>query len=84
MEVHRQFDITVPESDAGARLDKFLSGCISDYSRVQLRRAISNGEVLVDGKTAKPSYRLVPEQRLNANYWHQLLNYRLLKISRSK
>ena len=64
MEVHRQVDITVPETDAGTRLDKFLAGWISDYSRVQLRRAISNGEVLVDGKTAKPSYRLIPEQKI--------------------
>ncbi len=64
MEVHRHVDITVPETDAGARLDKFLSGCISDYSRVQLRRAITNGEVLVDGKTAKPSYRLFPGQSI--------------------
>ncbi len=40
------------------RLDKYLANGISGYSRVQLRRAITAGEVLVDNKTAKPSYRL--------------------------
>ncbi len=64
MEVHRHVDITVPESDVGTRLDKFLSERIPDYSRVQIRRAITNGEVLVDGKSAKPSYRLVIDQQI--------------------
>ena len=54
------FQVTSEES--GARLDAFLAGRCTDYSRVQLRRAISEGQVHVDGKKAKPSYRLVEAQ----------------------
>ena len=44
------------------RLDAFLASHIGGFSRTQLRNAISAGEVHVDGRTAKPSYRLKPNQ----------------------
>ncbi len=50
--------IVVGEEEGGARLDAFLAGKLPQYSRVQIRRAISTGEVKVDNKLAKPSYKL--------------------------
>ncbi len=40
------------------RLDVFLSGKIKGLSRSQLKGLIKDGEVLIDGNTRKPSYRL--------------------------
>lgn len=48
----------VSESDAGQRLDAHLAARINDWSRARLQRLIEDGDVLVNGRTAKPSYKL--------------------------
>jgi 23S rRNA pseudouridine1911/1915/1917 synthase len=49
---------TVSEADAGARLDAYLATQIDDWSRARLQRLIEAGDVLVNGKLAKPSYKV--------------------------
>lgn len=44
--------------NAGSRLDAFLSEHIQGWSRSRLQRLIENGDVLVNRKTAKASYKL--------------------------
>ena len=47
------------ESDkAGSRLDAFLASQIEGWSRARLQRLIENEDVLVNGKSSKPSYKL--------------------------
>jgi 23S rRNA pseudouridine1911/1915/1917 synthase len=41
-----------------SRLDQYLVGMFSDYSRSVVQRVIDAGGVLVNGKTAKASYRV--------------------------
>jgi len=48
--------------ESGWRLDKFLVYHFPDFSRVLMRNAITDGNVFVDGKTAKPAYKLNPGQ----------------------
>jgi 23S rRNA pseudouridine1911/1915/1917 synthase len=48
----------VNEADATARLDAFLAGRIEDWSRARLQRLIEDGDVLVNGRTSKGSYKL--------------------------
>src|SRR6185295_7226280 len=43
---------------AGARLDAYLASQIEGWSRARLQRLIENEDVLVNGKVAKPSYKL--------------------------
>jgi len=43
---------------AGIRLDAFLASQIQGWSRARLQRLIENEDVLVNGKVAKPSYKL--------------------------
>src|SRR5689334_8605237 len=43
---------------AGERLDAFLASQIEGWSRARLQRLIENEDVLVNGKVAKPSYKL--------------------------
>jgi 23S rRNA pseudouridine1911/1915/1917 synthase len=52
------FNVSVTESDAGKRLDAFLAERIEDWSRSRLQRLIADGDVLVNEKPAKPSYKL--------------------------
>jgi 23S rRNA pseudouridine1911/1915/1917 synthase len=42
----------------GIRLDAFLASQIENWSRARLQRLIENEDVLVNGKVAKPSYKL--------------------------
>ena len=53
------------EEDNSKRLDLFLSERIQSISRVKIRRAITAGDVLVDGDRAKPSYKLKLGQKVS-------------------
>ncbi|HQU91715.1 MAG TPA: RluA family pseudouridine synthase [Pyrinomonadaceae bacterium] len=53
-----QSTITATIDDAGSRLDAFLATQIEGWSRARLQKQIENGDVLVNGKEAKPSYKL--------------------------
>lgn len=48
----------ISSEDAGQRLDAYLAGVIQDWSRSRLQRLITDGDVLVNEKTSKPSYKL--------------------------
>ncbi|HEV7799303.1 MAG TPA: RluA family pseudouridine synthase, partial [Pyrinomonadaceae bacterium] len=48
----------VNENDAGTRLDAYLSAHIDGWSRARLQRLIDAGDVLVNGKLAKASYKV--------------------------
>ncbi len=57
-------EFIVAAEDCGGRLDAFLVARLGDFSRTNLRKAIAAGEVFVDGKSAKPAYRLRDGQRV--------------------
>lgn len=46
------------EAEVGQRLDAFLAARISGWSRSRLQRLIEGGDVLVRGRSSKPSHRL--------------------------
>lgn len=48
----------VEETDAGARLDAYLATQIEDWSRARIQRLIEDGDVLINGRTVKSSYKL--------------------------
>jgi len=64
MPIEHRFHCEVPPEEDGKRLDRFLADRIPEYSRSQLRVAITAGEVLIDGKTAKPAYKLKSSQHV--------------------
>src|SRR5215217_2363944 len=49
---------TIGPDQVGARLDAYLASQIEGWSRARLQRLIENEDVLVNGKVAKPSYKL--------------------------
>lgn len=52
--------LTAAETEVGQRLDAFLAARIESWSRARLQRLIEDGDVLVNGRTVKPSYKLRP------------------------
>ena len=48
----------ISADEAGTRLDAFLASQIEGWSRARLQRLIENEDVLVNGKSSKPSYKL--------------------------
>lgn len=51
-------ELIVPPEDAGSRLDAWLARHFQRHSRMQLRRIIDAGGVLVDARRTKVAYRL--------------------------
>ncbi|NNK55902.1 MAG: RluA family pseudouridine synthase [Desulfofustis sp.] len=54
------FSYTVEESFHDLRLDQFLALSLDQFSRSQVTESIKSGEILVNGVTVKPGYRLKP------------------------
>jgi len=51
-------EFLVEEEDVGIRIDKYLSLSTEDYTRTYLSKLIDEGQVLVNGKTVKVSYKI--------------------------
>ncbi|MFN7944597.1 MAG: RluA family pseudouridine synthase [Blastocatellia bacterium] len=51
-------NITIPTEAAGTRLDAFLAAQLGDVSRSAIQRAIESGDVTVNDRPAKPSYKV--------------------------
>ena len=60
--------VTVPDTAAGARLDKWLAENVPEVSRSRLKTLIENGAVIVAGKHERdPAYRLKPGQAIDVH-----------------
>jgi len=57
-------EFLVPPEATGTRIDQFLALQCDDYSRVWLRRVISQGGATVDGSVIKPSFRVQAGQQV--------------------
>lgn len=56
--------ITIKEKNQGERLDKFLSFILKAKTRSQIKKMISNGLVLIDGKEAKVHHFLKTKEQV--------------------
>ncbi|MCK5225451.1 MAG: RluA family pseudouridine synthase [Planctomycetes bacterium] len=59
------FNIKVGTSIKERRLDKYLHGRFTDFSRVMLQKQIAAGSVKVNGKVAKSSLKLSPGDKID-------------------
>jgi len=62
--VSRRRTIRVGSSIKERRLDKYLHARFSNFSRVMIQNIIKEGVVKVNGKTAKPSFKLSPRDQI--------------------
>src|SRR5262245_21322746 len=61
----RTLELEVPDTGAGARLDRWLAKRrITGLSRNRLQRLIAQGRVLVNGRAGKPSLKLKAGDKL--------------------
>jgi 23S rRNA pseudouridine1911/1915/1917 synthase len=49
---------TIDQTSADSRLDTYLASQIPTWSRARLQRLVENEDVVVNGRSVKPSYRL--------------------------
>src|ERR1051325_5244038 len=61
-------NFSVTEETAGERLDVFLAKQLDGWSRSRLQRLIEEQDVLVNGRAAKPSYKLRPNDQVDAEF----------------
>lgn len=61
------YNFTVTEEEANSRLDIFLHEKLPNISRSYLKVLISDEQVLVNNKKAKPSLKLKPNQKIEVN-----------------
>jgi len=61
---HSHLTLQVTAEEAGERLDAFLAVRVEGWSRARLQRLIEDADVLVGGKTAKPSYKVRPNDEI--------------------
>lgn len=59
-----QLTLQVGSSIKQRRLDKYLHGRFSNFSRVMIQKQISAGAVKVNGKVVKPSFKLNPGDKI--------------------
>jgi 23S rRNA pseudouridine1911/1915/1917 synthase len=55
----------VPDEEAGRRLDQFLRAQLPDHSRAFLQKLIEQGDVLVNGKASKASYKVRADDKVS-------------------
>ncbi len=67
------FDFEIDAKNEEKRIDIFLAEVFAEFSRVKLRKAISDGYVWVDEKVVKPSFRLYEGQKIRFTVPPQLL-----------
>ncbi len=61
-----QYTLTVEEENEGERLDKYLANESQvELSRTAFKRLIEGGQISVEGKKVKPSYRLRAGQKIS-------------------
>ena len=51
-------ELSVVSEDSGERIDKYLSGKLTEYSRSYLKGLIDEGKVMVEGKPVKSSFKV--------------------------
>lgn len=59
-ELYEHFSVTVDKGQALLRIDKFLTNRLENTARNRIQTAADNGNILVNGKPVKSSYKVKP------------------------
>lgn len=63
-ELYEHFAVTADRGQTPMRLDKFLTVRMEHCSRNRIQAAADSGNILVNGKAAKSSYKVKPQDRI--------------------
>lgn len=56
--------LTIPDENAGQRLDQVLASLLSEYSRTRIKDWIESGQILVNGGQLRPKDRVAGGERI--------------------
>ncbi|HEU4388608.1 MAG TPA: RluA family pseudouridine synthase [Blastocatellia bacterium] len=59
--------LSVPAEAAGSRIDSYLATSLVEASRTRIQRALEDGDILVNDRVVKPSYRLRAGDRIEVD-----------------
>ena len=59
-----RYEFTVAPEEEGRRLDAYLAQKLPDYSRSFLQKNIKSKAVLINGKAAKASYKVMEQDQI--------------------
>lgn len=62
--LYEHYRINVDAGQSAIRIDKYLSNRIENASRSRIQAAADAGNILVDGKSVKPNYKVKPNQEI--------------------
>jgi len=63
----RELEIVVPPGKVRERLDTFLVHHVANATRSKVQQAVKGGNVLVNGKPVKPSYKISPGETISVS-----------------
>lgn len=69
-DIYEHFNIRVDEGQAVLRIDKFLVDRLPNASRNKIATAAHNGNVLVNGASVKPNYKVKPGDEVSIVFPH--------------
>lgn len=56
--------LTIPDENAGQRLDQVLAALLAEYSRTRIKEWIESGQILVNGSQLRPKDRVAGGERI--------------------
>ncbi|MCD6355140.1 MAG: RluA family pseudouridine synthase [Prolixibacteraceae bacterium] len=62
--LYEHYRLTVDSGQTSIRIDKFLSNRIENASRSRIQAAADAGNILVNNKPVKPSYKIKPDEEI--------------------
>ena len=63
-ELFERFSIKIDKGQEPLRIDKFLMNRIENATRNKIQQALNAGMILVNGKEARPNYKIKPEDEI--------------------
>ena len=77
-ELFEHFDFTASSGQTPLRVDKFLMNFIDNATRNKIQKAAANGNILVNNKSVKSSYKVKSGDRVSIVYSYPKLNNELI------
>ena len=63
-----KFSFLIAEENAGNRVDAFLAEQFMGYSRSYFQKLIESGDILINNKQSKPSYKLKSKDIIDVTF----------------
>ena len=80
-QTHERFHCIVDKGQSLLRIDKYLFNCMGGASRNRIQDAADEGNILVNGKSVKSSYRVKPGDEISFILPHPANDYTIIPLN---